>query len=1159
LGAKEQHNWVLTQIQNQRGVRIDSELRSKCLTIAAARLSSIQDEVRQATGGALYSVQQVQAMREWLAANGCTIADVQAPTIEKALKHDDLSPAVRHVLNLRAEAAHNLKAEGPQACCDLDNRLRDTTIFWGAGTGRHASRSPNLQNLQREDGDTLAKVKAVLSGDLVEVAKFGPALQVLGSIERALICAELGKRFCLADWSGQESRGLAYIAGEQWKCDAWDKADHSNKPEDQPYYLLGIKCGMRPDIARAFGKALDFACGYGSGPARVRQQILKSFPELADADFERFVNIWRAEHPITCRFWKYLQRVAVNGIHRPNIELKCGKLALWFDGTFLKIQLPSQRCISYPFARTGPGKYNDEVVLFKDAQRGRFEDCNHGHGFWGGALVENVVQGIGRDILMDAVERLENAHYDVVLTIHDEVICEVAEDFGSLEEFTALVAQRPIWAPDLPLSVKARIGPRLANIDLPVTASVPGSLDTVPRYTAQHKVKAPKAKTTKSPASGKSSRPSTRPRSAEEERRAALAAIIDRHVAEGRSPSLLAAIAELDAMAPAASATGTLAASEAADMVAMVGMVMAPSLAPGEPLGRSGSEAPDEDETPTATVLSFPAKDASQARHNSATGSPHGVAGPPRGERKATWIYDSLDQEFYLLVEKRIAANGERNFYQYHWNGTRWDPQIIGTYAERKVPYQFRALKAALVTDPNILVNVTEGEKDADTLRRLGFVATTNPGGANQWTDDLTAWLRVLGVHRVVIHEDNDKAGKTRTATLAVALSGFATVRVAQYLDVPEGEDVTYWIEEQGHTKADLEARVATAKAVNGTIDFSDVALTAQDWLARDLAEPDLLMGHVLSTTVQALLNATTGIGKTNFSMALFGHIGAGKDFLHWHCPRPRHVLYIDGEMSRKLFRDRIGDVVRRLGSPPVGTYFFNKADVEGFAPLNTAEGQAAIWQLIAEIERRSGQQLDAVCFDSIMALLLGDMKEEDAWRDTMPLVYALTKRQIGQLWVHHTGHDTSRGYGTKTREWQLDTVMHLDVVARPDTDVSFALTFPKARERTPDNRADFVNVDIALVNDQWTGAATTNVKAKISEGLVLKFFEALQRATDNSSIAATGGRPTATLEEWRAQCVTQGLLEGKSNVRATFSKYKLKLIAANWIACDAERAWILP
>ena len=61
-----------------------------------------------------------------------------------------------------------------------------------------------------------------------------------------------------------------------------------------------------------------------------------------------------------------------------------------------------------------------------------------------------------------------------------------------------------------------------------------------------------------------------------------------------------------------------------------------------------------------------------------------------------------------------------------------------------------------------------------------------------------------------------------------------------------------------------------------------------------------------------------------------------------------------------------------------------------------------------------------------------------------LPLVTALTANGIGQLWVHHTGHDTTKGYGTKTREWQMDTVIHLTEITRPDTDVSFSLTFPK-------------------------------------------------------------------------------------------------------------------
>lgn len=319
-----------------------------------------------------------------------------------------------------------------------------------------------------------------------------------------------------------------------------------------------------------------------------------------------------------------------------------------------------------------------------------------------------------------------------------------------------------------------------------------------------------------------------------------------------------------------------------------------------------------------------------------------------------------------------------------------------------------------------------------------------------------------------------------------------------------------------------------------------------------------MLLGHVLSTSTRMLLFADTGLGKTHFTMAVSGHTGIGKDFLHWHCPRPARILYIDGEMSLKLFRERIADVTRRLGKSPPGAYFFNKADMPGFAPLNTRDGQVAVWALIEEVERRSGQKLDAVCFDSIMALLLGDMKEEDAWRDTMPLVHALTARHIGQLWVHHTGHDTSHGYGTKTREWQMDTVARLEAIE--NTPLAFRLSFPKARERTPANRLDFADAAITLSNDQWTGVIVSNARGKINEGLTLKFYQALLAAADSSAVAPTGSYPTASLDEWRAQCLACGLLDPSKahSARTLFARHKLKLIAANWVACNEELAWVL-
>jgi AAA domain len=376
-------------------------------------------------------------------------------------------------------------------------------------------------------------------------------------------------------------------------------------------------------------------------------------------------------------------------------------------------------------------------------------------------------------------------------------------------------------------------------------------------------------------------------------------------------------------------------------------------------------------------------------------------------------------------------------------------------------------------------------------------------------------------------------------------------INLGQAGEPPHGWDVKDWLERGGDPAKLLEI-CNEAPREN---DFGAVPLTIEEWLNRDLPPLDPLIGNVLSTTTRALLAAPTGIGKTNFAMALWGHAGFGKDFLHWH------VALIDGEMSRRLLRERIEALTQHLGGKPEWALFFNKEDIEDFAPLNTSEGHTAVWKLIEEVERRLGGPLDAVSFDNIVSLLIGDMKEEDAWRNTMPLVRALTKRRIGQLWLHHTGHDTSRGYGTKTREWQLDLVMHLTEVKRPDTDVSFTLSFPKARERTPNNRSDFTEVNIALVDNRWISETTTGGKEKPAP-LARRFFEALQAAAHNSSLTHINGYPIASLDEWQAQCVASGLIDPTAKpdaARSLFSKYKLQLIAANWIAANTEAAWILP
>jgi AAA domain len=337
-------------------------------------------------------------------------------------------------------------------------------------------------------------------------------------------------------------------------------------------------------------------------------------------------------------------------------------------------------------------------------------------------------------------------------------------------------------------------------------------------------------------------------------------------------------------------------------------------------------------------------------------------------------------------------------------------------------------------------------------------------------------------------------------------------------------------------------------------VDTSALPLTIDDWLKRELPPQDYILGNWLTATSRVILNAPTGLGKTNFGLALAAHMAAGQDFLHWRTPRPSRTLFIDGEMSRDLMKARAVDAVRRLGEVhPDGLHILSHEDVPGFQPLNTAAGMMMIVQIIEKIGA-----LDCVVFDNVMSLVGGSMKDEEAWQEVLALITSLTAQNIAQVWIHHTGHDTTKGYGTKTREWQMDTVLHLTAIERPDTDVSFSLSFTKARRRTPDTRRDFEDVSIALVNDEWIcSAAVEQQKPPSPSGA--KFLLALQNVIAGGETVPFETWRAANMDRWQTECVSMGLLDKDKahSARTLFAKYRRELIERNHIACHNELVWL--
>jgi hypothetical protein len=348
----------------------------------------------------------------------------------------------------------------------------------------------------------------------------------------------------------------------------------------------------------------------------------------------------------------------------------------------------------------------------------------------------------------------------------------------------------------------------------------------------------------------------------------------------------------------------------------------------------------------------------------------------------------------------------------------------------------------------------------------------------------------------------------------------------------------------------------------NNVIDGSvieQIPLSIADWKARsDIKPMDPLLGELLHTTGRAIFQAPTGLGKTNFLMGAALHISSGIDFLHWRVPEARSVLYVDGEMSRRLLQERILDGVRRLGEigMPPKLFVFSTEDVEDFPMLTDPRAQQIIWDLVARIEKLTGERLGLIAFDNVMSLVGGDMREQDPWRATLPFAKAITRREIGQIWAHHTGHDTGRGYGDKTREWQMDVVM-MGVSTGNESSAAgleFKLTFSKHRERQSRNWQDFTPCMIRLTGDVWTCQENIPLQKRIAPK-VTRFLGVLQDVIRTGPTFTYQRHQAVYFDAWRAECERQGLLRSSSAELFTARK---TLGEAGYIAYTSDVVWLV-
>jgi DNA polymerase len=400
------------------------------------------------------------------------LPDLRQETVAAALEMEDLPDEARELLDVRAKgvsaAVHKLRRL--DAYMDDDGRVCPSLRYHGAGPGRFTAHGPQLQNLRKPRiNDIRAAIATAQTGnfDLMR-GRYANPMSALGEVQRALVQAAPGKELFIADFSGVESRGAAWVCGEDWKVEAWRQFDLTHDPHMEPYFIIGNQTfGFAENVARDRGKVGDLSFGYGGAIGAWRKFAGKddTTPDSVVIDFCR---AFRSAHPMLRSFWGASVSLAVKACRNPRTMFEHARVRFYAEPGYLFIFLPSGRRICYPQPKLFIDRsrfFESETFTFMENAGGRWHRYKAGkQGVFGGFLLENVTQGLCRDLLCEALVRLEAAGFPAVLHLHDEVVVEVDKGTRSLEEFRALMRVVPPWAEGFPIESKARVSDRFIEI-----------------------------------------------------------------------------------------------------------------------------------------------------------------------------------------------------------------------------------------------------------------------------------------------------------------------------------------------------------------------------------------------------------------------------------------------------------------------------------------------------------------------------------------------------------------------------------------------------------------------------------------------------------------------------------------------------------------------
>lgn len=505
LRPEEQRLWHIDQEINDRGVHVDEELCEASKEIAAQMKAKLDDEMKATTDNYVTRTTNANQLREWLEAQGITTDSVNKEKVSGILSREDISPAVRRALELRQAGSKTstAKADALLRRRASTGRANGMLQYHAASTGRWGGRGFQPQNLKRPDEDTnIAEAITLIKSRNLDamLMMYDDPISVIGDCLRGMVTAAPNKILRAADFSNIEGRVLAWLAGEQWKLDAFAAYDRKEGEDLYKVTAGNILDKPAPEITKperqSIGKVSELALGFQGGVgammtmsggrvdfAELHPMLSEKMGEHAETAAKGYEQrghgtgvsrewwcaaeiiklAWRATNPNIQQFWWDLEEAAIAAVRAPGSIHGAGEYIRFRKvGSFLFMQLPSNRCLAYAYPKIlwkrMPWTDKNGDPVYKDALG--FMGVDSVTGKWGpqdtygGKLSENATQAVARDVLAHSLVTLHEAGWPIVLHVHDEAVTETAADVGATEELETLMSQMPAWLDGCPVSAE---------------------------------------------------------------------------------------------------------------------------------------------------------------------------------------------------------------------------------------------------------------------------------------------------------------------------------------------------------------------------------------------------------------------------------------------------------------------------------------------------------------------------------------------------------------------------------------------------------------------------------------------------------------------------------------------------------------------------------